>query len=328
MSTDSNPLIFGYAVDSKGAVEKLNWDSLKSGPLETSSRRIWLHLDRRHAEAKAWLMEKSGFDDFEVDALIREETRPRAVEHEDGWLINLRGINFNEGEQDDFMIALRVWVTENVLITTRAMKIRAAEDLSLKYEDGHPPVTHGDAISYIAERLVTRMEPVIEQLGDRVDEIDESLTGERPTIRKSELVVTRRHAISMRRFMSPQKEALFALCEADHGLFSPGNRKRFRDTLNILQRISEDLESVRDRAQMVQEQITEVRAEAMNQRLFVLSILSAVFLPLGFLTGLFGVNVAGMPGTDFPFAFLILCLGLFGLGIGTFWLFRKLGWMS
>ncbi len=328
MSTESKALIYGYSVSDDGRVEAVDWTSLKKGPLETQNKRIWLHLDRRHPETIAWLKDKSGFDDFEVDALIREETRPRAVEHEDGWLINLRGINFNDGEQDDFMIALRIWVTDRVLITTRAVKIRAAEDMSREYAAGRPPQTHGDAISYLAEQLVTRMEPVIEQLGDRVDEIDESLTGDRPTIRKTELAVTRRHAIAMRRFMSPQKEALTALSGAKHSLFSVANRKEFRDTLNILQRISEDLESVRDRAQMVQELITEVRGEAMNQRLFVLSILSAVFLPLGFLTGLFGVNLAGMPGTNSPFAFLILCIGLIGLGIGTFWLFRKLGWMN
>jgi len=328
MSLHRNPLIFGYVISANGSVQPVDWQAVKNKGVNEFNGRLWLHLDRLNEEALSWLRNTSKLDDFVVDALTREETRPRAVEHNEGWLINLRGINFNEGAQDNFMIALRTWVTEQILITTRAMKIRAAEDMSKLYDAGSPPASHGDAVSFLAERLIFRMEPVVLALEDRVDELDEGLASEKPSIRKSELATARRHAIAMRRFMSPQKEALMQLVETEHGLFSKLNHKRFRDILNVQQRISEDLESIRDRAQMIQEQIAEIRAEDMNQRLFVLSIVSAVFLPLGFLTGLFGVNVAGMPGTHSPFAFLILCLGLLGLGAGTFWLFRKLGWMG
>ena len=73
--------------------------------------------------------------------------------------------------------------------------------------------------------------------------------------------------------------------------------------------------------------IAERRGEEMNQRLFVLAIISAVFLPLGFLTGLFGVNVGGMPGVDSSVAFTLLSLAMAGCAVGLLALFKRIGWM-
>lgn len=48
--------------------------------------------------------------------------------------------------------------------------------------------------------------------------------------------------------------------------------------------------------------------------MFVLSIVDGIFLPLGLLTGLLGVNVGGIPGTENPSAFLVVCVILLVLG--------------
>ena len=73
--------------------------------------------------------------------------------------------------------------------------------------------------------------------------------------------------------------------------------------------------------------MVEERGERMNQRLFVLAILSAIFLPLSFVTGLFGVNVGGMPGVDSGLAFAILCAAMVGLTGILFGVLHKMDWL-
>ena len=68
------------------------------------------------------------------------------------------------------------------------------------------------------------------------------------------------------------------------------------------------------------------QAEQLNRRMYVLSIVAAVFLPLGFLTGLLGINVAGIPGSESPWGFLIFVALLCALVGGQLWYFRKKGW--
>ena len=57
------------------------------------------------------------------------------------------------------------------------------------------------------------------------------------------------------------------------------------------------------------------------------TIVATVFLPLGFVTGLLGVNVGGIPGTDSAWAFTILCLIVGGLTALEVWLLRRVGWL-
>jgi len=68
-------------------------------------------------------------------------------------------------------------------------------------------------------------------------------------------------------------------------------------------------------------------AEQMNSRMYLLTIVAALFLPLGFVSGLLGVNVAGIPGTGHPGAVLAVCFMLLLLALRQLWLFRRRGWV-
>lgn len=90
-------------------------------------------------------------------------------------------------------------------------------------------------------------------------------------------------------------------------------------------RIGEELDAIRDRAQLVQEQIMDARAERMNRQMMVLSVAAALFLPLGLITGLLGINVAGIPGTETPWAFWAVCALLVVVSVGQIWAFWWIG---
>lgn len=323
---EKGPLIFGF--DRVGAdVSAIDWKTLQASQAEPSSGLRWIHLNRLDPEAREWAESQAGLDPFIVDALFREDTRPRALRHGEGWLVNLRGINLNPGPQPDTMIALRVWMTRGLVLTMRAYKIRAAEDLATAFESGKAPDTAGSIIAFLADRLTARLDDVIGALGDGVDELEERLLDGDSSVLKTDLAKLRRQAVAIRRYMSPQREALITLASDSENFFSQTEKQALREVLDSLARVTEDLEAARDRAQLVQDQIAERRGEEMNQRLFVLAIISAVFLPLGFLTGLFGVNVGGMPGVDSSVAFTLLSLAMAGCAVGLLALFKRIGWM-
>ena len=65
----------------------------------------------------------------------------------------------------------------------------------------------------------------------------------------------------------------------------------------------------------------------MNKTMYILSIVAGIFLPLGLLTGLLGINVGGIPGTENPWAFAIFCVLLLIIAGGQIWLFKRKKWM-
>ena len=110
-----------------------------------------------------------------------------------------------------------------------------------------------------------------------------------------------------------------------------GKLKTVKTTLMILPRSLirqiEDLDEVRDRAILAQEELANRIAEEMNERSYVFTAVAGIFLPLGFLTGLLGINVGGMPGVEDGAAFWIVVLLCGALGVGLTFLFRLRRWL-
>ncbi len=99
-----------------------------------------------------------------------------------------------------------------------------------------------------------------------------------------------------------------------------------QESYDRLLRYIEDLDMARERAQIVKDELTNSLAEHMNRIMYLLSVTAAIFLPLGFLTGLLGVNVGGIPGSENTDAFWIFCAILIGLTILQSLIFRVLRW--
>ena len=83
---------------------------------------------------------------------------------------------------------------------------------------------------------------------------------------------------------------------------------------------------IRERAQVVKDELQNMLADRLNKNMYVLSVIAAIFLPLGFLTGLLGINVGGIPGADNSMSFLIFCGILTAIVVFQIWLFKKMKW--
>jgi zinc transporter len=74
---------------------------------------------------------------------------------------------------------------------------------------------------------------------------------------------------------------------------------------------------------VTQEELAARLSEQMNRNTYMLSVVAGVFLPLGLLTGLLGINVGGIPGTENPNAFVIVCVTMVVLAAAMWWFFRR-----
>ena len=103
------------------------------------------------------------------------------------------------------------------------------------------------------------------------------------------------------------------------------DRSRLREATERLTRFGEELDALRDRSKVMHDQIADARAELLNRNMMVLSAVTAIFLPLGLITGLLGINVGGIPGANNSAAFLIVSALLLLLALGQLVLFRRFG---
>ena len=95
--------------------------------------------------------------------------------------------------------------------------------------------------------------------------------------------------------MAPDRDALNTLAALDFDWLAEDDRLHIREAADRFARMAEELEAVRERAALLHEQITDLRAEQIDQRSLYIAVVAFVFLPLTFITGLLGMNVGGLP---------------------------------
>ena len=284
----------------------------------------WLHLDLNAPTTKPWVT--SHLPRIAARALLQNETRPRCERFEDGLILNLRGVNLNPESDPEDMVSLRMWVTAEAIVTARVRRVWAVDAIRQAAEDGMAPASVGAFLAEIAHGLTERIETVSLALEEQTDELEDLVAeGYRPPAGK--LNGIRQAVIKMRRFINPQREAIAALAALKDWILTPHELANLRETANRTRRIVEELDAVRDRLSALQDHIDAERAHALGRNSYILSVIAAIFLPLGFLTGLFGVNVGGMPGADNDAAFWILTIASLVSGLLLYLIFKLSKWL-
>ncbi|MCW9043493.1 MAG: zinc transporter ZntB [Pseudopelagicola sp.] len=299
----------------------ITWDS---GPQAEGAGLFWHHYDLAQEAGRAAL-EQEGLEPLVFSALTAPETRPRCATHGDGVLINLRGVNLNPGAEPEDMVSLRLWVTAAGVISAQFRPLRALGDVRAGLAHGALPDGPAELVVRIALRLADRAEPVVADLNEAIDGLEDAMEDGGGQVTRADLSQLRRRAVQLRRYFFPQRDALSTFEIEDAVWIRPHDRLRLREATERVTRLGEELDAIRDRAQIVQEQIMDARAERMNRQMLVLSVAAALFLPLGLITGLLGVNVGGIPGTETQWAFWVVCVILVVVSAGQLWAFWWIG---
>ena len=288
----------------------------------------WVHLDATHPGARAWLERETAYlDPIIINALLADETRPRMVMFEQGALMILRGVNLNENAEPEDMVSIRLWIDGSRIISLRRRKLKAVTDLRERLAEGTGPKNSADFIAMLTARLFERMEPVLTELDEHLDDVEEEVM-EAPTPASRQAINTiRKQAIMFRRYIAPQRDVIAHLRTSELPWLDAMNKRRLQENLDMVIRYIEDLDAIRERAQIVKDELANGLADRMNKNLYVLSVIAAIFLPLGFLTGLLGINVGGIPGSDNLSAFWFFVVLLFGIGGVQIATFKYLKWI-
>lgn len=329
--SETSQLICAYLLDGKGGGTSVEWADVNRWTPDGAP--IWIHLDGTHGLTETWLRENGDLSSFVVDGLLASETRPRCDWFDDGLLLILRGVNLNPGAVPEDMVSIRIWVDKNRVISTRLRPLMAVQDIREQLSAGKGPLSTGHLVARLAARLTERMGPVIDELGDQLTDLEEQLVGvdggEQPNLRgvRYTLVRLRRVAISLRRYIAPQRDALNRLSQMEESWLDRRVRGRLRETVDRVTRITEELDEVRERSAVIQDELMNRLSQRMERTMYVLTVVATIMLPLGFLTGLLGINVGGIPGADIGWAFWAVCGALTALVALEVWLFRRLKWL-
>ncbi len=314
-----------HQMNGDGTSQVIKGDGLQGA--KESGKGIWIHLNYSNHAFLEEIRKVYGMDEVVVEALEAESTRPRSMAFNEGLLVSLRGVNLNPGAEPEDMVSIRVWLTPDIIVTTSKRKLVSVKDLQEQFDQAKGAISTSDLLVCLVDRLVWRMSDVVEEMEDQMDELEEQLMNKAAGSLRLDLAMLRRQSIALRRHLAPQREALSRLSTEKVDWFGEGNRIYLREALDRMIRHIEDIDAIRERAAITQEELNSRHSEQLNSKMYILSVVAAIFLPLGFLTGLFGINVGGIPGSENPDAFMIFVLGIIVATVVQTAVFRWKKWL-
>lgn len=282
----------------------------------------WYHFQRDIEGLEAWLT-KAQIPEPLIDALIEEDTRPKFQRLKEGFVLLLRGVNLNDGAAPEDMLSLRILSYKGTIYTFRKRPFKAITQLRQSLEQQQGPEDLNDFLVNLVEQLNLRIEDVIDVVEEKVEQMDAA--GFDNTAQQQKTVTElHRRLLRLNRFIRPQLAALDKFTTESERWSDNELHQWLLNERDTTQRLLEQIDLMLEQLWMQRELIQQAVAEKMNRNTYWLSVIAGVFLPLSFLTGVFGINIGGMPGVDNENAFEIFSYALIAIAVVEFLLLRRL----
>lgn len=313
--------VFAYLLDGKGGVRPLNDDDIIN-----SDYPCWLHLNYAHPQSARWLATTPLLPDSARDALAGEGPRPGVNRLGERALITLRCINGGADERPDQLVAVRLYIAQRLIVSTCQRKVLALDDIISDLRQGNGPEDCAGWLVNVCDALTDHVSEFIETLHDKIIELEDDLLDQQIPPRGT-LALLRKQLIVMRRYMSPQRDVYARLASERLPWMNDDCRRRMQDIADRLGRGLDEIDACIARTAIMTDEITQLTQESLVRRTYTMSLMAMVFLPSTFLTGLFGVNLGGIPGGGWRFGFLLFCIMLVVLIGGVTWWLHRSKWL-
>jgi zinc transporter len=289
---------------------------------------VWIHIDYEDEDNLPWLKSLK-LDETVFENLIDADTTPRCFRHKKGLLLVVRGVNPRKGEDDD-MVAVRIWMTQNRLLTLSHRPVASISKVLEKLRRKKGPETLGDCLSMLLSKMTKQIEESFFAINESLDDLEERVI-QGNGIRQDEslrekLSNIRYMIVGLKRYILPQRNVMGLLEKTDFAFFSESNLARFRENTRDLTAVVDGLEFAKDHSKVTQEELDSQTNINISRTMYLMSLVMLIFTPLTFVTGLLGANIGGIPFNDSPYGFAFICAILLCMVAFQFYLIKRIKW--
>ncbi len=296
-----------------------------------SAEKLWVDiLDPVHEVIEPLLEERFGFHELAAEDTLSATTLPKydPFETYDFFIFRTVDVNVSEHAAETFKIA--AFLGRNFLFTVHPRNVQAIDDVCNRLPGDRRILDRGpDFLLYsIVDGMVDAHFPLLETIEEAVDDLQDRIFENAEQSHLDELLHLKRDINILRRYSLPQRELLNQISRGDAQFIQQQHLIYFRDAYDHMFRISETIDVDREQMTSTMEAYLSVIANRTNDTMKLLTIFSALMLPMTLIAGIYGMNFEHMPELHwlhgYPFA-LGLMIGTAVLMLFLFWL---KGWIS
>ena len=295
-------LVCGYMVDGAGQLLPLPADRIDEA-LETEDCVVWLHFDQTDPTTRTWIEQSPYVPDTAKAVLLSPDSHMRIEPAGSGLTGVVGDLHHEFSQRSDHLDVLRFYLDNDRLISTRREPMTAIDKLQRSLGEGLRMDRPVGLLAQFLHHVTDTLGDIMLDLSDGLDRLEEEVADGRGKDAIERLNQVRKVAARLRRHMAPQQHTLVGLMARLPGWIGEGEAVLLRNAIERLGALGHDLELVQQRAQLLQEQRSARLMEQTNRNLYILSIVTALALPPTVISGIFGMNLGGMPAMQDPRGF-------------------------
>ncbi len=294
----------------------------RQGSEDQTETITWVDLDGHADNAATWLRNQSGLPEQVVARLLQQSTLNQHESFDGGLVLRFHTRKIVPSTSETDSTSVRLWIENDRVISICSDTVPALETLKAKASQQQGRWSRFEILTCLINSQISDLENVIVVVSGETDELEEQIFESDEQTNTEDLDNVRRKTIRTRRQLVALRNLLVFILSDQSLAISGDERRAIESVTDRARSYLEILEDCHERAHLLRDQIQAQMDARLNRITYNLTIVATVFLPMSFLTGLLGMNVAGIPDEHNPLGFVIVCTAMVLIAVGS-WIFLR-----
>jgi magnesium transporter len=300
--------------------------------LKDKSAVIWVDMEKPTSDDVRVLLDVFHFHPLTVEDCRENRHYPKIEEFNDYIYFIVHGVTADTSPDRFNTIELDGFLGPNYVITYHHDMFRSINNVKQLLRTTPMACQRGSAflLHQILDQVVDFYSPVLDDFDDRIDKLEDDIfTLRRPNNEiLSEIMDLKRSVLRLRRISGKQMDILHRMSRGEFALIPEEMRPFYRDVYDHLVRVVDLAENYRDLISGSLEAYLSVVSNRLNEIMKVLTIFSAVMLPLTFIAGVYGMNFDNMPELHSRYGYYGVWIIMAVVAVGMLLFFKRRGWIG
>ena len=308
-------------VTTEPSIKSIVWDKL-----------TWINIEQPTEAETKYLAENYPFHPLDLDDCLSKIQLPKIDEYEDYFFMVFHFPVFNPDARVTTSSQVSIFIGEDYLITLHQGDLKPLVSFfkSCQSNEKARQEAMGRSSGYllylVLDRLVNYCFPILNKIGDNIEEVEDRIFGNRPKGTVADVAIIRRDIIAFRRIIKPQTDAVETLEQKEWPVFKEDPEIYFGDIADHLRKIRDTLEDYKEVVEGLSDTNTTLTSFRTNEVMRVLTVIATIMLPLTLIASIYGMNIK-LPLADSSLSFPLTVFIMFCIIAGMLAFFRLRRWI-
>lgn len=272
---------------------------------------VWLHMNLSHSASLRWLRTHAGLSENFFDALVDGSRSARIERDEDALFAVLNDVAFDFSFEAQEVETLWLSVNRKLVVSARRKPLRSVDRLRTAVRRGVQLASSVDLLDHLLRDQADELQRILRRASERLDDIEDEVLAGRHQRHGAELAGLRRLMVRLQRLLTPEPSALARVLARPPGWMSGDDLQQLTQANEEFSLVLRDIAALQDRIKLMQDESATKVAEENNRSLYMLTMVTVLALPINLTSGLFGMNVGGIPLAEAHSGFwwMLGCIG-------------------